>query len=435
MRLPQVLSRFALYRFFIALVCMACILGLLHQQHRLCWLWLWPEPEQASLFSPAQDTAFPHTAAACTDYQRQTHERLPMPIRDKSAHASTLIALPASHPLGAGLAVFWFAGSKEGAADVHIVGTWRTRSRSPHWQPPQVVVNRQDLQRSLGMGIRRLGNPVAWVDGQHRVHLWVVGTGLGGWAASRLIHLIETEPFVFEPESVLPLAPLVPFWGTSHLVRNPPLPLSDGGAWLPVYFELGNTYGLALRLDAKGHMQAIRPLTAKTDSLQPSLVALSPTHWVAFMRDHGPAQQVHWSQTQDAGAHWQDGASPLLSNPDSALAAVRLNASEVWIANNPDPEGRSILRWSIWNLFKDPQARALRHRVIVSAPVTQVQIQTQTHTQIPSPPPKTPHEFSYPSVVLENSLAMSCPGLWLSYTDERQAIAIEKWEAHAHDPH
>ena len=51
-----------------------------------------------------------------------------MPANTPAAHASTLLALPASHP--SALLAFWFAGTRESAADVQIAdlpaGHWAT---------------------------------------------------------------------------------------------------------------------------------------------------------------------------------------------------------------------------------------------------------------------------------------------------------------------
>ena len=111
---------------------------------------------------------------------------LPMPEGVGAAHASSLLVLPPSHPDHARTAMmaFWFAGTRESAADVSIVASRLDRS-TREWSPAFTVVDREQAGRSLGVRLRRLGNPVGWADVQGRLHLFVVGTGLGGWAASR----------------------------------------------------------------------------------------------------------------------------------------------------------------------------------------------------------------------------------------------------------
>lgn len=93
-----------------------------------------------------------------------------------------------------------------------------------------------DARRTIGVAVRRIGNPVAWRDANGRLHLYVVGTGLGGWAASRVVHLQADGPndtasvngLRLQAQRVLPLMPLTPWFNTSTLVRALPQPLQDG---------------------------------------------------------------------------------------------------------------------------------------------------------------------------------------------------------------
>ncbi len=109
-----------------------------------------------------------------------------MPVNTPAAHASSLLPMPSGH--AAVVMAFWFAGTRESAADVHIAAAQFERA-TQQWSAARWVVNRQTLSQALGFGVRRLGNPVAWLDTQGRIHLFVVATGLGGWAAGRIVHL------------------------------------------------------------------------------------------------------------------------------------------------------------------------------------------------------------------------------------------------------
>lgn len=149
---------------------------------------------------------------------------LPQPSTAPAAHASHLLSLPSRSPYA--LAAFWFAGERESAPDVRIAMSLLDRG-TQQWREAQWVVDRHAMGAALGHGLRRLGNPVAWIDAQQRVHLFVVATGLGGWAASRVLHLrqapdsTDLSSLQLDVVRVLPLSWL---WNTSHLVRNPPLP-------------------------------------------------------------------------------------------------------------------------------------------------------------------------------------------------------------------
>jgi len=258
-------------------------------------------------------------------------ELLPMPPDTPAAHASTLALLhaPGKAPQ---LLAYWFAGTRESAADVRIVGS-RLEPGTQQWSPAFVAVDRHQLSRELGYAVRRLGNPVAWVDAAQRVHLFVVATGLGGWAASRVVHLVAnggSEPFV--PQRVLPLSP---FFNTSTLVRTMPLSLTDGGALLPAYFELGNRYPVALRLDRTGTPLQLIRISSRSTMLQPALVALDAHHLLAFMRDHSDAHRVQVAESADGGASWEDRAPLDLPNPNASIAALRLPDGSFVLALNP----------------------------------------------------------------------------------------------------
>ena len=116
---------------------------------------------------------------------------------------------------------------------------------------------------------------MAWRDSQGRIRLFVVATGLGGWDASRILHLRQSNQgqdfaaLSFAVQRVLPLSWL---WNTSFLVRTAPLPLKDGGMTLPVYFELGLKYPEALRFNASGEFLGTVRISSRNHLLQPTLV-------------------------------------------------------------------------------------------------------------------------------------------------------------------
>lgn len=351
--------------------------------------------------------------ALCIDY-RVVHEGLiPMPEGVPAAHASSLVAFPQTHPLHAQktLAAFWFAGTRESGADVQIASSTYDRA-SNAWDAPQWVVNRHAVGKDLGIQIRRIGNPVAWADATGRLHLFVVATGLGGWAASRVVHLTEQAPMQFKVVRTLPLTASVPAFNTSTLVRTVPLPLSDGGAVLPLYFEIGIKYGVVVRLNAAGEMQSITRITQRRDVLQPTLVAHTPTHWSAFMRDYSPTERVAHSETLDAGAHWQDAGNLSLSNPGASIAALRLSSGGLMLAHNPAGRGREVLLLSTSaNQPLDWTTRTLIDGVKAD-------------------------EYSYPTLIevppteKTNTSDQGAPDVWLSYTHMRKAIAFKQLRPH-----
>ncbi|MGI9132597.1 MAG: exo-alpha-sialidase [Rhodoferax sp.] len=329
--------------------------------------------------------------------QVQAHGDVPMPEVTPAAHASALLAMPSGGD--AALSVFWFAGTRESAADVQIVASQWSRS-AQRWLAARPVLERHALGAQLGFGVRRLGNPVPWLDAQGRIHLFVVATGWGGWAASRIVHLRQSSTrsdlaqLQFEPLRVLALSW---WWNTSFLVRNAVLPLADGGMLLPVYFELGIKYPVALRFDQDGVLRGMQRMSARRDALQPTLLMRSPTEWLALLRDVRPLGKIGVVGSDDAGQHWSDLPDLPLDNPDAAVAALALAPQQMLLAYNPSTSARSQL-----DLSHSAEGRQW----------TRLATLAQGHTG---------DEYSYPS------MAWADGSLWVSYTANRQRIAWQRF--------
>lgn len=322
---------------------------------------------------------------------------IPMPANTPAAHSSSLVAMPKGSP--SVLSAFWFAGARESAPDVQIATSHFDRA-TQQWSDASFVVNRDDMATQLGFGVRRLGNPVAWADAQGRIHLFVVATGLGGWAAARIVHLRQRDPSssmdikAFEVLRPLPLSWL---WNTSFLVRAAPMALQDGGMVLPVHFELGIKYPVALRFDAQGDFQGMVRMSRRTHVLQPTLLPMSDVHWLALMRDQRPNGKVTAVETRDGGRSWADLPDLLLDNPDASVAGLAAAPGQMVLAHNSSPHSRTTLDLSRssdgvdWTLLK-----SLAHD-------------------------ETPTEFSYPAITWADGHA------WISYTDQRQHIAWQRF--------
>lgn len=350
-----------------------------------CWQRA-PEPAAPRAAWPAG------TEAATGPLVLQAAGRIPMPADTPAAHASTLLALPPGHD--AALQAYWFAGSRESGPDVQIA-TARFDRATQQWSPATYVVNRHRAAAVLGFGLRRLGNPVAWRDGQGRTHLFVVATGLGGWAAGRILHLRQDTPQeAFHPLGVLPLSWL---WNTSHLVRAMPLPLADGGMVLPAYFELGVKYPVALRFDAAGEFRGMTRMSRRVDLLQPTLLPRSETEWVALLRDNSARRQLRAAISYDAGRNWEDLPDPGMPNPDAAVAGLSLRPGVMFLAHNPRADSRS-------QLILSRSSDALHW--------TQTDVLAQGEGR---------SEYSYPSMAWVDG------SLWISYTDERRGIAWQRF--------
>jgi predicted neuraminidase len=323
--------------------------------------------------------------------------RIPMPADTPAAHASSLLAMPGAHP--ASVMAFWFAGTRESAPDVQIAASQFDRA-TQRWRAARFVVNRHALGGQLGFGVRRLGNPVAWLDKQGQIHLFVVATGLGGWAASRVVHLRQANPgqdfeaLVFDVARVLPLSWL---WNTSFLVRSAPLALEDGGMVMPVHFELGLKYPVSLRFDAQGNFKGMAHMSQRLHLLQPTLLIQSESHWLALLRDHSPAGKVAATQTRDGGKTWTDLPDLSLNNPDASIAGLTLSPGHMVLAHNSSFHARNILDLSV---SSDGQTWVKDKALALGS---------------------GGDEFSYPAMVWTEG------ALWVSFTDQRKSIAWQRY--------
>jgi len=305
-----------------------------------------------------------------------------------SSHSSSLAFVP--DPNGPGSVVaYWFAGARESAPDVGILSS-RYDVAHRRWTAPRAVVDRHALALEMDFFVRRLGNPVAWVDSVGRVHLFVVATGLGGWAASRVVHLLSDDRgHSFRPLRVLPLSPL---FNTSHLVRAPATALADRGALVPLHFEIGSKYPVALRLSPTGEPVEIVRVSSDETSLQPSIVALDGERGLALLRDHSDARSLKIAGTDDGGRSWTDRGRTNLSNPNSSVVAARLPGGVLVAALNPAREGRTELALAVSHDGQDWKIE----RMLESG--------------------ARDEEFSYPSLLVAGN------ALHLTYTYKRQAI-------------
>ncbi len=356
-------------------------------------------PPRAQTPLPMQGQTPPQTwgdsAPASGHWERVAKGHIPMPPGVPAAHASALLALPSHHC--ASMLAFWFAGDRESAPNVQIAMSALDRATGS-WSPAHLVVDRWQVAEQLGFGIRRLGNPVAWLDGQGKVHLFVVATGLGGWAAGRVVHLRQAspradKPWAWDAVGVLPLSWL---WNTSYLVRTAPLPMADGGLVLPVYFELARKVPVAVRMNAQGAVLAMAPISTLGQRLQPALLAMGERDWLALMRDSGPDGRIRMARSPDGGQQWVDAGDLPMENPDASVAALTVGGQHL-LVYNPQKSGRDSLR-----MASTLDGRKWRDELdLESGPLG--------------------HEYSYPAMAVVDGQ------LWVSYTDQRQSIAWQRF--------
>jgi predicted neuraminidase/4-amino-4-deoxy-L-arabinose transferase-like glycosyltransferase len=291
-------------------------------------------PSPAASVPASPPTAPTHVpASAPTHVPTAAPQMTLLPAAGDSAHSVSLAALA-----DGSLAAAWFAGSREGAADVAIQFS---RFDGQQWSAPQVIAERALVRRDTGRLIRKLGNPVLWQDARGQLHCWFVSVSYGGWAGSSINHMVSTDQG--NHWGRIERRVTSPFLNLSTLVRNPPLPLADGGLALPVYHEFLAKRAEWLRLDAAGRLADRVRLPGGQRLLQPAAVALDEHSALTLLRDASGAQRIHAARSEDGGQHWGLPTATDLPNPGAAVALIRLADGRLLLAYNPVTGNRNQL--------------------------------------------------------------------------------------------
>jgi len=251
-----------------------------------------------------------------------------------SVHASSLIALNDGN-----IRAFWFAGTREGAADVVIVSAVFD-SKSRLWGAPTTVIDRVGAERGLSRYIAKLGNPVPARMADGRLQLFFVTVSMGGWAGSSISTMISDDEGVTwsKPERLI----TSPLMNISTLVKSPSVQFADGRLGLPAYHEWIGRFGEFLRIEGSQVID-LRRMSAGRGTIQPVVLLQSNESASAYFRQTRGAQQLKQipvSQTTDAGQSWQSAPDLDIANPNSAVSMVTLNDGVQLMAANNIETGR-----------------------------------------------------------------------------------------------
>ena len=246
-----------------------------------------------------------------------------------SVHAASLIALK-----DGAVRAFWFAGSREGAADVSIYSSVYD-SKSANWSAPTVVMDRISAEKGLARYIAKLGNPVPARLADGRLQLFFVTVSIGGWAGSSISSIIsDDEGLTWTNPQRLVSSPLL---NLSTLVKSPSITFTDGLLGLPAYHEWIGRFGEFLRIEA-GQVIDKRRMSSGRSAIQPLLFVNDAQDASAYFRQTrsaGLPKQIPVSHTQNAGQSWQQSDDLAIANPNSAVAGLALNGgARILVLNN-----------------------------------------------------------------------------------------------------
>uniref|UniRef100_B1XVA6 BNR/Asp-box repeat protein n=1 Tax=Polynucleobacter necessarius subsp. necessarius (strain STIR1) TaxID=452638 RepID=B1XVA6_POLNS len=277
-----------------------------------------------------------------------------------SVHAASMIALK-----DGAVRVFWFAGSREGAADVAIYNSVYD-PHSTNWSAPTVVMDRVSAEKGLLRYIAKLGNPVPTrlVDG--RLQLFFVTVSIGGWAGSSISAITsDDEGLTWSSPQRLISSPLL---NLSTLVKSPGVMFVDGLMGMPAYHEWVGRFGEFLRVDA-GRVIDKRRMSSGRGAIQPLVFVNDAQDASAFFRQTrsaGLPKQIPVSYTQNAGQNWHQSEDLAIANPNSAVAGVILKSGTRILVLNDIEYGRHRLvlmmsspkngQWQTVEVLEDDEA-------------------------------------------------------------------------------
>ncbi|OWS70482.1 sialidase family protein [Polynucleobacter campilacus] len=353
---------------------LTAVLGFLHIDSRPAWA-----PFATQIVTPVEEELEVAPAPKPKNQNTPSKANIASPVSTwlpetgaASVHAASLIALK-----DGALRAFWFAGSREGAADV-VINSAVFDPKSSNWSAPTVVMDRVSAEKGLSRYISKLGNPVPARMADGRLQLFFVTVSIGGWAGSSISSVIsDDEGLTWSNPQRLIGSPLI---NISTLVKSPAIAFADGRLGLPAYHEWIGRFGEFLRVDA-GQVIDKRRMSSGRSAIQPLVFVNDAQDATAYFRQTrraGYAKQVPVSETFNAGQSWQSVADLPIANPNSAVAGLILNSGARILVLNNIEAGRYRLalmmadpksgQWQVIEVVEDDEALPADQRKEFSYP-------------------------------------------------------------------
>ena len=294
----------------------------------------------------------------------------------KEVHSATATEL-ANGDIG----LFWYAGSREGAADVAIYSRFlrsRDDTGTPVWSEVREVIGRPAGIDGLQRHMRKIGNPLALY---HKDKLWLffVTVSIGGWGGSS-INLIQSgdNGKSWGSPKRLVTSPLI---NISTLVKERAVIAEDGSILLPVYHEFIGKFAELLHLDPQGEVIDKYRITHGRKATQPVVLPMSSKRAVAFLRNvtETESSTILSSLTLDggqAGSRCPRWNCPTQTRPSPAF---------------PWTDPRNCCWYSIMMMKKEPILRWLTRKTIETVNQANGKFSIGSNTR----PARQPTERSY----------------------------------------
>jgi len=337
---------------------LAAVIGFLHIDSRPVWAPFAVTPIQAE---EALDESVTTKNKALVKSSVATPQTNWLPDTGApSVHAASLMTLN-----DGAVRAFWFAGTREGAADVSIYSSVYD-TKSANWSAPTVVMDRISVEKGLSRYVAKLGNPVPARLPDGRLQLFFVTVSIGGWAGSSISSIIsDDEGITWSNPQRLISSPLL---NLSTLVKSPSIAFTDGLMGVPAYHEWIGRFGEFLRVDA-GRVIDKRRMSSGRNAIQPLVYVNDTQDATAYFRQTrsaGLPKKIPVSHTQNAGQTWQQSEDLAIANPNSAVSGMALKSGARILVLNNIENGRYRLvmlmsdpkvgQWQMIEVLEDDEA-------------------------------------------------------------------------------
>ena len=237
------------------------------------------------------------------------------------------------------LAALWYGGPYEYSRANTV---YFARQLNGSWLKPRAIMTAPRAENDLGRPIKCLGNPLFLPYHNGSLRLLFVTIAMGKWSGSQLNTSVSQDGgLTWSQTERLSLSP---FFNLSELVRNRPIPTSDGWC-VPIYQEfLGKFPELLWLKDVHGNLVARKTrIAGGCSSFQPSLIPLDARRAVVLLRDYTDARRIFLSRSADGGLSWSKPVATNLPNPDAGISGLQLGDGRLLVAYNDSTSKRDSL--------------------------------------------------------------------------------------------
>ncbi len=235
----------------------------------------------------------------------------------------------------------WYAGSREGAADVAIFSAIFQDGR---WSAPQIIT--QAAGRSVGQPVF-LPHPegelwlfyviIAGLESRSRLRQAVSSISLvSGWRrAQPFCQRSRDGGQTWEaPQQIMDYPGL--------MFRSHALILA-GRIILPVYDENTWQSRMLVSSDDGQTWRLTGPISTPPGNIQPCLAPLSDGRVLVYLRTGGRGGWIWRTTSSDCGDTWEASTPTRLPNPNSGIDLLRLHSGKLALAYNPSDRQRTPL--------------------------------------------------------------------------------------------